>query len=81
MDETIEIDGVTYIRLIVKDALWYIGSFGDTSAFLNNFSEKERAEIRKKAMKYLVEAGYYARKDGRKKENSIYKADELFYGM
>jgi hypothetical protein len=56
-------------------------SFGDPSAFLNNFTEKERNEIRKKMREILIEDGYYTRKDVWEKQHSIYKNDELFYGM
>jgi hypothetical protein len=32
-------------------------------------------------MAHLVEAGHFMRKDEYEKKHSIYKADELFYGL
>jgi hypothetical protein len=76
MDEVI-IDGVFYVQIGYPST----PMLGDPSAFLNQFNEKERNEIRRKAIANLVEAGYFMRKDDYEKEHSIYKKDELFYGL
>jgi hypothetical protein len=74
MDEVI-IDGVSYIRIMGYQHKYS----GDPSAFLNNFTEKERNEIRKNMMAHLVEAGYYERKDVWEKQRpKTYKQGSLF---
>jgi hypothetical protein len=76
MDEVV-VDGVTYVRLYYPSTPF----FGDPSGFWDQFDEKERNEIRQRMIVNLVEAGYFMRKDEYEKKYSIYKADELFYGL
>jgi hypothetical protein len=76
MDKVV-VNGVTYVRLYYSSTKF----FGDPSGFLDHFNEKERDEIRLKMIVKLIEAGHFKRKDEYKKKNSIYKNDELFYGL
>jgi hypothetical protein len=78
MDEVV-VDGVTYIRVYSKYPFDH--SFGDPSGFWDNFSENEREEIKRRLIAELIGAGYFERKDQYEKKNSIYKKDELFYGL
>jgi hypothetical protein len=75
-DEVI-IDGVAYVQIGYPST----PMLGDPSSFLDQFDEKERNEIRRKAIAHLVEAGYFMRKDDYEKKNSIYEKDELFYEL
>jgi hypothetical protein len=54
---------------------------GDASGFWNNFDQKEREEIERNMVKKLVEMGYLIKKSDLEKQNSIYKENELFYGI
>jgi hypothetical protein len=76
MDEVI-IDGVAYVRLYASLKRTSVNASG----FLDQYDEKERNKIRRRMMAHLVEAGYFMRKDGYEKKNSIYQKDELFYGL
>jgi hypothetical protein len=76
MDEVV-IDGVAYVQLCYPSTLM----LGDPASFLDQFDEKKRNEIRQRMIADLVEAGYFMRKDDYEKEHSIYKKDELFYGL
>jgi hypothetical protein len=76
MDEVI-IDGVAYVQLYACLKRASVNHSG----FLDQFDEKERNEIRRRMMAHLVEAGYFMRKDDYEKKYSIYKKDELFYGL
>jgi hypothetical protein len=74
----IEFDGVTYVFQYHND---YTYHSGNPSGFWDRMDEKERHEVQRRMIEHLLETGYLIRKSDLEKRNSIYKKDELFYGL
>jgi hypothetical protein len=77
-DNEVTVDGVTYVRVHYPCPIHFVG---DPSGFLRGLNDKEREEILRRNIARLIASGVFVRKDEHKKERSIYKKDELFYGM
>ena len=78
MDKEVEIDGVVYVDIGIEHSNNFIG---DPSSFWKLIDEKDKATVKRKLLEHLIEAGWFVRKDDYEKEHSIYKKDELFYGL
>jgi hypothetical protein len=76
-EREIEFDGVIYVFRYHNDYTCR----NNAHDFLGGMEEKERHEIKRKMIERLLEVGYLIRKGDLKKRNSIYKEDELFYGL